>query len=70
MNRNLIIVEVTCHHCNQSHYVEMSKSQYKRVVNGKENLLDILPNVDPEDREILVSGTCGNCWDMLLGIEC
>lgn len=39
------------------------------VYNRSRNIQDILPNLEPEYREIFISGICPKCWDKMFGDE-
>jgi hypothetical protein len=61
---NTELVAVTCRVCLETFHVSIVPSEYVRWQNG-ECIQNAMPNVSAEDRELLISQTCGACWDLL-----
>ena len=53
---------VTCWNCETSHVVEVPAAGWKAWRSG-ELIQDALPELSADDRELLMSGTCGPCFD-------
>lgn len=51
-----------CLGCGQSTWFSMSQAQYNAWKQG-EHVQLIFPDWSPEDREMLISGTCPDCWE-------
>lgn len=52
----------TCIFCSHEHKVVMDKEKYFRWRNG-ELIQNVFPEMTSDQREILISGTCPECWD-------
>lgn len=55
-----------CRMCKEKKEVKMTVQQYVDLENGEKLIQDILPNHSIDERELLVSGVCGSCFDSLL----
>lgn len=53
----------TCAHCGVGHDIEMTLDQFNRIELGEESIQIILPKHSASDRELIISSTCGSCWD-------
>ena len=53
---------VLCKRCNQPKEVSATFAQVKAWAQG-ELIQNAMPNVPAEERELLISGYCGVCWD-------
>jgi hypothetical protein len=62
-----VVLEITCRHCDEPHFFNISYNQMKRLKAGKEPIQNILRNIDTDERELLISGICGSCWDNTIG---
>ena len=54
----------TCNMCHTQHEIWVEDDDYKAWENGK-MCQDAFPYLDAGQREILISGTCGRCFDLL-----
>ena len=63
-----MIIKTTCPVCGEEHYVECSKEGYEAFKNG-ECIQIALPELSTSEREMLVTGTCPRCWDLLFPDE-
>ena len=43
--------------------------KYTSWKDGSEYIQDIMPELSADDRELLISNTCGNCWIEIFGTE-
>lgn len=60
---NIIEVETPgCSGCGQSAWFSMTEEQYRFWKQGV-HIQVIFPDWSPEDREMLISGTCPDCWE-------
>ena len=57
-----MIVEIECRFCNKDHSIKMSFAGHTAWTEG-ELIQDALPELSSGERELLISGTCGDCWD-------
>lgn len=59
-----------CPACKEEHAVAMRLDEWR---NGRSmwergaHVQDAFPRLPPEDREILISGTCPKCWNEIFG---
>ena len=58
-------VTVQCRNCGRDCSVSCSPEQYKSYIDGAGNIQDIMPDVPAGERELLISGICGLCWDSM-----
>lgn len=58
-------IGLTCSHCEQTKILTVPIEGYASWVAG-DLIQDALPNLAPEDRELLISKICGDCWDKFI----
>lgn len=58
-----------CRSCKKRVDIEMSLEQLKELTYGVKNIQEIFPTHTPEQREILISGICGDCFNELFSVE-
>ena len=63
-----MIIEVECRMCGKQYNLKAEKEGIQKWMNGM-NIQDALPYMPAEERELLISGTCPECWDKLFGGE-
>ena len=59
-----ISVNRVCPKCNKLQTVKVEQSQYYDWVAGK-NIQIAFPNLSANQREILMSGICPECWEKI-----
>jgi hypothetical protein len=60
------IVGIICSDCGEQHEVEVNESDFNDWQGGK--LIQVaMPYLSADDRELLISGTCGTCFDKMFG---
>jgi hypothetical protein len=57
-------IVVPCPFCAKSSEVSVPLSGYKAWQSG-EFIQNAMPDVSADDRELLISGTCSECWDSM-----
>lgn len=65
-------VWVKCPVCGEEHAVAMRFDEWRNGRSAWErgaHIQDAFPQLSPEDREILISGTCPKCWDEIFGVD-
>jgi len=67
MERNTV-VNVTCRMCRQSKQLNVTLEDYTAWQGGKYAQY-AFPYLTKGDRELLISGTCGPCFDKMWGDE-
>ena len=58
--------EVVCVRCGETVFIKAHVTDLKDWIEGK-LIQDALPYLDADEREILISKTCGDCFDELFG---
>ena len=53
-----------CVQCKQLKTIDCTEEQYLRWKSGVKIQL-AMPDIPPAERELLVSGICGECWRMI-----
>lgn len=59
-----ISIQRVCPKCNKLQTVKVEQSQYYDWMRGK-NIQIAIPTLTPDEREILLSGICPECWKQL-----
>lgn len=57
-----MIIDTICSRCRREAQLEVSDAGYQAWVNGT-LIQNALPELSEDDREILISGICGPCFD-------
>ena len=59
-----------CPMCGKDNYVTVKESDYlKHCENPRASIVDIYPYLSADDRELMISGVCSECWDILFPDE-
>ena len=61
-------VEIECRICGKQYNLKAEKEDIQKWMNGM-NIQDALPYMPAEERELLISGTCPECWNKMFGGE-
>lgn len=61
-------IERFCPHCHKPHTIEVNESQYLDWMAGK-NIQIAFPDLSADQRELLISGICPECWDEIFKEE-
>jgi hypothetical protein len=61
-----VIVSNRCVFCSTEHQIELDRTRYNRWVAGG-HIQVVFPTMTPSQREVLISGTCPDCWDKHMG---
>jgi hypothetical protein len=64
----MTITSKRCSFCGKTHLIEVDRGALGRWQNGA-LIQEAFPEMAPEDREVLISGTCPECWDTFMGDE-
>jgi hypothetical protein len=65
---NTTLVRVACPMCRESRTLEVPADGFERWQSG-ELIQNAMPELSADDREQLISGTCGKCWTELFGSD-
>ena len=66
MDYMLGLLEPTCRKCGTTVQIHVIGPDYDRWKSG-ELIQNAMPYLTPDEREILISGTCGPCFDRMFG---
>lgn len=64
-----IAAEIKCNICKKVYIIKMSPKQFHDIKKGVGHIQDILPNHSADERELIISGTCGTCFDRMFSQE-
>ena len=59
-------IQKECPHCHKIQVVHVDDNQYNDWLAGK-NIQRAFPNLSADQREILMSGICPECWEEIFG---
>ena len=62
------MIQATCRHCKESSELAVNRQDIEDWTAGK-YIQDAMPYLSDDERELLISGTCGKCFDTMFG-EC
>jgi len=55
----------TCVSCGKTFKIIMTNTQLTELLAGDKKVQDIFPTFTPAERELLISGICGECFDKM-----
>ena len=61
-----MLYSANCAKCGKLHEFEVPDKGYRRWIMG-ESIQRALPMLTPDQREIMISGICGKCFDKMFG---
>lgn len=64
----MITVAVECPFCGCVNFINVSVEGYTAWKNG-ELIQNALPELSADEREMLISGICSDCWNGMFGEE-
>lgn len=65
MSETLIRRTVVCTSCQGVHSIGATADQWNRYDSNREHVQTVFPELSADTREMLISGTCGTCWDAM-----
>ena len=68
MISDAVTVVVGCIKCAEPQHITVGQADLDAWQGGK-NIQDAMPYLSVDDREILISGICGECFDKIYGVE-
>ena len=68
--RNPVTVPHFCPECGQVHLTTVEAEDLERWANNDGHIQDIFPYLTPAQRELFLSGICGDCFDKLFPEDC
>ena len=66
MSQEIIEKTIECAYCKKSYSFEVRENGFEAWENG-EYIQDALYDIEDWQRELLISGTCNDCWIELFG---
>lgn len=68
-NGQMTTLEIKCSMCNETHKIEVKTCDWNRYEDGEEHIQDVFPYLNADQREIIISGVCGACFDVLYAFD-
>jgi len=65
-NRNHY-VDIVCDHCGKLYVMHVNKDDLNDFFRNEKMCIEAMPYLEPGERELLLSKTCGDCFDKLFG---
>lgn len=65
---NTVTFSKSCFHCGNETFFEITYKQYEDWVLNNKYVQDVFPEMNKEDREVLISGTHPKCWEEMFPI--
>lgn len=63
--KNPMTLEVDCRVCGKTVNVVIEQEDFKKFKNHEGAVQDIFPYLGADEREMLISGICPECWEKL-----
>ena len=60
---------IRCRHCGESYIVPISEQEYLNWIKKGTFVQDEFSKLNPNERELLISQTCGNCWNKIFNTD-
>lgn len=60
---------VTCKYCNTEYVIIAEREDLEAWLSGDKYIQDSLAYLTAAERELLISGTCDNCWKNMFGVD-
>lgn len=68
-NNEFIELHRTCNMCKKHFIIKVPTGGFYSWIIEDNLIQNALPDVSPEERELLISGICGNCYNELFNEE-
>lgn len=65
----IVQIQKKCKACGKPHTIEVDDKKFQLWMSGKVHIQNALPNISDNDRELLLSGICGKCFDEIFKEE-
>lgn len=66
---NIVPFEFTCIMCNKTFVIMLDPRKLAQYRAGNGKVQDIFPDLSADERELIMSGICGECYDKMFGDE-
>lgn len=60
-----VSIDKFCDHCGARQTIKVDRDAYTEWKNGRGYIQDLLHENTAAEREMLISGCCGDCWDSM-----
>lgn len=64
----MITINKPCTQCGTVHYIKMEQKSYNAWKSGV-SIQNVAPHLSTDERELLISGFCGKCFDLAVEVE-
>jgi len=61
------LIKISCQVCQKECVLLVDKKGLQNWLDGKEYIQDALSDLTAGERELLISGTCDDCWKIIWG---
>lgn len=59
------VIDAPCKYCGIVYQIIADRQDVTRWIAGEGYIQDILDYLSPAERELMISGTCDNCWNQM-----
>ena len=59
------VIDVPCKYCGVVYQIIADREDIVKWLAGEGYIQDILDYLSPAERELLITGTCDNCWNQM-----
>jgi hypothetical protein len=63
------VLQAVCRECGAKHVIFVKITDYIEWKNGAGFIQDLMPYLSDSDRELLISRTCGHCFDRMFPVD-
>lgn len=63
IKKNIITLEIHCKKCGSQHFIYVDLFKYAKWKEGEGLIQDMLPDLTPSQRELILSGLCNDCFN-------
>ena len=60
---------ICCRHCGVDHVIFYGRYDMLLWLSGSKHIQDAMPYLSSSDRELILSNTCGKCFDKLFSLD-
>lgn len=64
-----LALNIKCFCCGEVHTVKVNKEDLEKYKRGEGHVQALMPYLSASDREMIISSTCGKCYDEMIGCE-
>lgn len=58
-----MVIAVKCRICDKQYFICANEERYIKWQHDEHFIQDLMPDLTPGERELLISGTCEICWN-------